>query len=310
MLRLCGAVLKTFCKANVFQERQSTTGPEHPCTFLVRVFKAELICLLILSCLCRAWWPQCDYHLISCFPGEEHWFVYSLLKKSQALDPGFLSCDAIHCIGSIHPSLLHSLWDLGTGQLAKLCWYSCCLLYCIKLSCSPRWVSLSTFCICEVVSGPLAILHECGLLPQQHPWLKSHLFGEVLCLAGMTCLNISATLCHWLRADHGKFGFGEDAMIVENKAVLYFRSSVAAAVSHSYSLQLENWEAQIHPALCPSWNSQPATGFRSSLITVMFTCSFRGFASQKAVGIHWWANSQWLQSSTATVNEEFVKNTL
>lgn len=43
-LGLCGAVLRTFWQNKcVCWERQSTVGREHPCTFLVRLFKARLI---------------------------------------------------------------------------------------------------------------------------------------------------------------------------------------------------------------------------------------------------------------------------
>lgn len=48
--------------------------------------------------------------------------------------------------------------------------------------------------------------------------------GEVLCLAGITNLSISATFCHWLRVAHEKFGLGENAAMMESAAALRFRA--------------------------------------------------------------------------------------
>lgn len=47
---------------------------------------------------------------------------------------------------------------------------------------------------------------------------------EVLRLAGITNLSISATLCHWLRVAHEKFGLGENAAMMESAAALRFRA--------------------------------------------------------------------------------------
>lgn len=66
----------------------------------------------------------------------------------------------------------------------------------------------------------------------------------------MACLPVSATLSHWLREAHGRFGPGAGAVIVGViGSSTAFQSSAAVAIGHLSPLQSETIKAHIHPVL-------------------------------------------------------------
>lgn len=67
-------------------------------------------------------------------------------QSCWTLSPEFPTCGVAHCKCSCNPGLYITLWDLGTGEMVLLCWYSC-FLVCCELQIVLLWsmVSLSTF---------------------------------------------------------------------------------------------------------------------------------------------------------------------